>query len=192
MTKVFIGGSRRITRLPADVRRRLDRIVQKGLAVLIGDAHGADKAVQQYLHGNGYERVEVFCTNGTCRNNLGGWTVRSVPASGKRRDFSFYAAKDRAMAEEATVGLMLWDGESVGTLMNVLRLVRRGRTVVVYLAARRGFVDVRGEADWSRLIEACGAGLRARVEREARAEATPAGATTADHTEQRSTQTSLF
>jgi len=80
MTKVFIGGSRGVTRLNSQVQHRLDEIVRKQLPVLIGDANGADKAVQQYLHSRGYDRVEVFCTEGHCRNNVGHWKVRVVPA----------------------------------------------------------------------------------------------------------------
>jgi hypothetical protein len=56
VTKVFIGGSRRITRLEAEVRRRLDRIVEKGLPVVIGDANGADRAVQRYLNDRRFEQ----------------------------------------------------------------------------------------------------------------------------------------
>jgi hypothetical protein len=37
VTKVFIGGSRHITRLEAEVRRRLDRIVEKGLLTMQRD-----------------------------------------------------------------------------------------------------------------------------------------------------------
>lgn len=51
--------------------------------------------------------------------------MRVVPASKGKKGFHFYAAKDQRMAEEASVGLMVWDGKSVGTLTNVLRLVRR-------------------------------------------------------------------
>ena len=133
MIKIFIGGSRRISRLDKQVRCRIDRIVEKRLPVLVGDASGADKAVQEYLRGAGYDLVEVFCSGDSCRNNVGGWPVRAVPVNGKRRGFAFYTAKDRAMAEEAAFGLMLWDGKSVGTLMNVLRLVRNHRKVVVYI-----------------------------------------------------------
>ena len=35
------------------------------------------------------------------------------------------------MAAAATVGLMLWDGQSRGTLMNVLRLAERGKIGMV-------------------------------------------------------------
>ena len=46
MTKVFIAGSRQIARLPAEVKNRIDTMVDKGFQILVGDANGADKAVQ--------------------------------------------------------------------------------------------------------------------------------------------------
>jgi hypothetical protein len=69
-----------------------------------------------------------------------------------RKDFDYYATKDRAMAAAATVGLMLWDGQSRGTLMNVLRLSRCGKPVMVYVHPKRGFVDVRTRRDLSALL----------------------------------------
>ena len=170
MSKVFIGGSRSITRLPADVRDRIDRIVEKRLMVLVGDANGTDRAVQRYLHRKRYDLVEVFCAGGDCRNNVGGWQVRSVSANGKRKDFGFFATKDRAMATEASVGLMLWNGKSKGTLMNVLRLVAREKTAVVYIAPTREFVDLRTRADVGPLFARCAPELRQRLEHEAAAE----------------------
>jgi hypothetical protein len=172
MTKVFIAGSRRISRLNADVEQRIDRIIDKRLPVVVGDANGADKAVQEYLRSKGYDLVEVFCSGDSCRNNRGKWPVRAVPVpgNGKRKDFSFYATKDRAMANEATVGLMLWDGESVGTLMNVLRLVRNHKKVVVYVAPKKEFVDVKSNPDWDNLLSRCGSELKRRVEKESASE----------------------
>ena len=55
MSKVFVGGSRRISRLNEQVRRRLERVIEKNLTVLVGDANGADKAVQKYLAERNYE-----------------------------------------------------------------------------------------------------------------------------------------
>lgn len=172
MTKVFIGGSRHISRLDSDVKRRIDRIIEKRLQVLVGDANGVDKAVQEYLHGKGYNLVEIFCSGDSCRNNRGGWATRMIPVpkSGKRKDFGFYTTKDRAMAEEATVGLMLWDRESVGTAMNVLRLVRNNKTAVVYVAPDHEFVDVRNESDWERFLSRCGDKLKERIAKESLAE----------------------
>jgi predicted Rossmann fold nucleotide-binding protein DprA/Smf involved in DNA uptake len=71
MTKVFIGGSRRLSKLNKDVKRRLDNIIEKGFTVVVGDANGVDKAVQQYLASKHHENVVVFCMAGQCRNNLG-------------------------------------------------------------------------------------------------------------------------
>ena len=172
MTKVFIGGSRRISKLDTEVKRRIDRMIEKRLPIIVGDANGVDKAVQDYLHAKNYDLVEVFCSGDACRNNRGGWPTRTVQVAkgGKRKDFSFYATKDRAMAEEATVGLMLWDGESVGTVMNVLRLIQRHKKVVVYVAPKHEFVDVKSEADWEEFLAHCERPLKDRVVKESVAE----------------------
>ena len=157
MTVVFIGGSRRVTRLADEVVRRLEKIVERRLPVVVGDANGADRAVQAFFAARGYELVTVFCTGGVCRNNVGGWPLRAAPAPAGRRGFEFYAAKDVALADEATVGLMLWDGTSRGTLANVERLVARRKPVLVYSATRREFVAVRGPNDLAALRRRVGA-----------------------------------
>jgi len=60
--RVFVAGSRYVSRLNADVRRRrLDNMIENRLPVLVGDANGGDKAVQSYLHDRGYDLVDVFC-----------------------------------------------------------------------------------------------------------------------------------
>jgi adenine-specific DNA-methyltransferase len=165
MTKVFIGGSRRVSRLNADVKHRIDRIIEQGFPVLVGDASGADKAVQKYLHGCGYGEVEVFCSGGECRNNLGNWPIRAVATAQARRDFDYYAAKDEQMAREASVGLMIWDGKSVGTLANAARLVRQDKKVVIYATPTKRFLTLKAEADWERLVSSCGNAVREKVRR---------------------------
>jgi len=152
VTRVFIGGSRRVVRLDEAVRTRLDRIVEGHLPVVIGDANGADKAVQRYLSDRQFQRVEVFSADESPRNNLGGWPVRVIRPGHARRDFDYYATKDRAVAAAATVGLMLWDGRSRGTLMNVLRLADRKKPVGVHVQPKKGFVDVRTHSDLSALL----------------------------------------
>lgn len=166
MTKVFIGGSRRVSRLNEEVARRLDNIIGKRFPVVIGDANGADKAVQEYLRSKHYDLVEVFCAGNRCRNNLGQWPVRSISTNGKLRDFRFYAVKDRAMADEASYGLMIWDGESLGTLMNVGRLVRRRKGVAVYAVSEKQFSDLTSVADWNGFLAWRPVSLRERIEHE--------------------------
>lgn len=161
--KVFVGGSRRIGRLNADIRQRLDRIVDGGFNVVVGDAIGADKAVQSYLKSKNYDLVEVFCSGKTCRNNIGHWPARTVAAD-KLKGFDFYAVKDRAMAEEASYGFMIWDGKSVGTLMNVSRLIHGNKIVVVYVGPAREFVELRAASDFHSFIDNYASELRHKLE----------------------------
>jgi hypothetical protein len=51
---VFVAGSRQISRLPAEVGSRLDTMIEKGFQILIGDANGADKAVQRDVADQSY------------------------------------------------------------------------------------------------------------------------------------------
>ena len=111
MTNVFIAGSRQISRLPAEVQKRIDTMIEKGFQVLVGDANGADKAVQQYLADKTYPNVLVHCMEDHCRNNLGHWPTRQVAAPRGARGFDYYSVKDWAMAEVAEYGLMVWDGK---------------------------------------------------------------------------------
>lgn len=173
MTCVVLGGSRHISKLTDEVQARLGRIVQQGFRVVVGDANGADKAFQKYLADQAYEQVEVFCSGSSPRNNLGHWTCRHVTTKARPGTFEFYAAKDQAMAKEATVGFMLWDGESVGTMLNVWRLMRTQKTSLVYVQSQREFLQVRGQEDWRRLLGLADADARADIEKRIRGE-TPA------------------
>lgn len=147
MTKVFLGGSRRISRLSAEIRIRIDNVLSKGFDVLIGDANGADKAIQGYLVRKQYPNVTVFCAGTVCRNNLGDWRTENVPTDRKTPDFRHYAKKDAQMAERADYGFFLWDGNSKGTLDNIVRLVGQGKPALVYLSPKKEFVTIRDAND---------------------------------------------
>jgi len=151
--KVFIGGSRSLSRLSREVLARLDRIIERGFLVMVGDANGIDKAVQGYLASKNYDQVIVFCMAGACRNNLGHWPTHEVDGDAHgRRDASYYGRKDRAMGAEADYGFMLWDGRSPGTLANIEDLLRRGKPVVAYIAPRKSFVRLRESVDLHRCL----------------------------------------
>lgn len=159
MSTVFIGGSRRLSRLNEVIRGRLDNIIERNHAVLIGDANGGDRAVQAYLAERGYRSVTIYCMNADCRNNVGQWPVRAIAAN-DQRGFDYYALKDAAMTADAECGFMLWDGKSKGTLFNIRRLIAAGKPVVVYLAADHSCHTIRKEADLSLLASPLSAGPR--------------------------------
>lgn len=170
MRKVFIGGSRQLTDLSEDLRQRLDSILQRKLTVLIGDADGADKAVQLYLHRLGYRNVQVFCVGDRCRNNVGGWETRAVPPPSRAKNLDYFAAKDRQMAREADAGLMLWDGRSAGTLLNAVRLVASGKQTVIYEAPTQRFLEIVSQSELESLLDACSPLLRKKIESQLHAE----------------------
>jgi hypothetical protein len=144
---VFVAGSRQISRLPAEVTSRLDTMIEKGLQILVGDANGADKAIQRYLADKSYPNVLVHCMKEHCRNNVGNWPTREIDAPRGARGFDYYSLKDRAMAEAAEYGLMLWDGKSKGTINNIVNLSRRQKPVAVYIAPKRHFLTVKAFDD---------------------------------------------
>ncbi len=155
MTTVFLGGSRRISRLNPEIRQRIDNVLSKGFAVLIGDAHGADKAIQKYLAQKGYRNVTVFCSGKECRNNLGKWKTELVATNRTARDFRYYAQKDARMSEDADYGFFLWDGKSKGTLNNIMRLLTRNRGILVYLSPRKTFMTIMDINSLNGIINQC-------------------------------------
>lgn len=106
-------------------------MIEKGFQILVGDADGADKSVQRYLADRSYLNVFVYCMKNHCRNNVGNWPTRELEAPRGARGFDYYSLKDRAMAEAADYGFMLWDGKSKGTINNVLNLARDNKAVLV-------------------------------------------------------------
>jgi hypothetical protein len=156
MHSVFVAGSRALSKLNGQVKERLDNIVKQNFTVLVGDANGADKAVQRYLAERGYEHVVVYCME-VCRNNVGNWpthahTVESAP----RHDRQYYGIKDIAMAKDASCGFMIWDGISKGTLTNVINLVNAEKKVLLYSAPKKHFFTLRTPGDLNRVLSASG------------------------------------
>jgi len=155
MVKVFIGGSQSIRKLSASVIARITNVIERDFTVLVGDASGADRCVQQYLAEKGYANVIVFCT-GRCRNNVGGWKTVVVSTTGGEKGFDYYALKDREMATEADYGFMVWDGRSKGTLNNVLNLLSENKRVLVFFSADESFHTIHNAKGLSAMLPKCG------------------------------------
>ena len=165
MSKVFFGGSRKIGRLNLPVKERVDNIITNGHLLLLGDANGADKAMQRYLTEKNYRNVLVFCMGDVCRNNIGKWKTRNVYLSRSRKDFNYYSTKDVLMSVEADYGFMLWDGKSNGTLNNILNLCERNKKVLVYFSPNKSFYRVEDKQDISKLLERCDPDLLRKFDR---------------------------
>ena len=129
--KTFIAGSKSIHYLSDDTIQELNKIIQHGDTVLIGDCRGADAAVQEYFADSGYKNVIVYVSGNNVRNNIGGWEVRYISVCYETKGYDFYIQKDIAMVESADRGLMLWDGKSKGTKRNIEHLSRNNIPVTI-------------------------------------------------------------
>ncbi len=127
-------------------------MIEKGLKIVVGDANGADKAVQRYLADKSYPNVLVHCIKDHCRNNVGSWPTRQVEAPRNAKGFDYYSVKDRVMADAAAYGLMLWDGKSKGTVSNIVNLFREHKPVVVYIVPTREFRTIKTFDDLKDLL----------------------------------------
>lgn len=164
MSMIFIGGSRDVIELPEPAIVRIGAIVMNEHGVLIGDAPGADAEAQGLLAGYSYEHVGVFCTGEIPRNNLGDWAVYPVPPPADAQGFAVRAAKDREMARRADFGLMVWDGMSPGTCLNVLRLAMANKPCVIYDVSRGCEATAHNTDDWRAMLHHAGPDVRRQVE----------------------------
>ena len=163
MTTIFISGSREISHIPDEVLVRVDRLIDSGFDVVVGDSErGVDAAMLRYLAARSYENVAVYTIHDKPRAGraLGSWRVCKIePTAAAKTDEAgnvrnrreLETEKDRAMGEVADFGLVVWQSTYVnrfgktsvskGSLRNMYQLLSAGKPVVLYKASPGGFGD---------------------------------------------------
>jgi hypothetical protein len=129
--KVFISGSISKKTLSKNAIAYLEEIVERNRTILIGDAYGVDKFVQQYLHERNYQNVVVYFSGEELRNNIGNWQTKQIPNIENLTGRSRYQLKDKAMADDCDCGMMFWDGISKGTKANIEYMEQLGKYYLV-------------------------------------------------------------
>ena len=117
--KVFISGSISIKASKESDLSYLEELIESNKTILIGDAYGIDKAVQNYLHRKEYQNVIVYYSGKEIRNNIGGWQTKYIPNPDYLTGRLLYKLKDKAMGDDCDSALMFWDGKSRGTQQNI-------------------------------------------------------------------------
>ena len=157
---IFISGSRKLSRLNSKVRDKLTYFIGKNFKVLVGDANGADKAVQNFFAEENYKNVVIYHMAGECRNNVMGWEAQAVHSERRKKDFQYFTIKDKKMCMDANYGLMLWDGKSKGTLRNVRNMLQLEKTSYVYFSPKKSFKTVESLSDITELVDKCPSELK--------------------------------
>ncbi len=131
--KIFISGSKSISKLPDLAKTFIDQFIENNDEILIGDCYGVDAVVQKYLEFKGFSNVTVYCSGVTPRNNfVSAAKIRSCAEAAKGLTGSaFHYVKDTQMANDCDQALMIWDGKGKGTAENLKRIKEMGKPFVL-------------------------------------------------------------
>ncbi len=165
---VFIAGSIAISRLQPAVCERIASVIERDMAVIVGDADGADTAIQRVLADHEARSVTVYCSGDEPRNNVGGWPVENIYPDAPPGTRRWFTAKDIAMAEAADYGLMIWDSRSTGTLTNVIELLGQTKTSVVFVNKASEFLTISDLDGLDRLVAVMSMSAREKAEQKMR------------------------
>jgi|28_taG_2_1085356.scaffolds.fasta_scaffold00211_11 hypothetical protein len=143
MSKVFISGSISTKTLPNGVLESLKKIQNNNMTILVGDADGIDKVIQDYFKRNNYDNVHVYSIYSSPRN-LSSKTfqtklVNVAPEITKERERQTH--KDKAMSVDSDYSLVVWDGKSRGSHKNIIRALSLDKKVKVYLSNEDQFIE---------------------------------------------------
>lgn len=134
MASVFISGSRNVTELTKRMKEVLDNLILEQNDIIIGDAQGVDKIVQEYLLSKEYFNVTVYFATDIPRNKI----------SNKFKEFYVFTSSDKSfrdrmtirdavMTHDANYGIVFWDGFSKGSRANIKRLESQSKRCLVIL-----------------------------------------------------------
>ncbi len=151
MRKIFISGSISSKEIPKDIIKSVDDCQKKNYTILIGDAPGIDKNIQDMLKADNYKNVEVYHVGPSPRNlSDRDWIVRRISVDienekfFKNRKYTREAQmlKDKAMSNDADFGLVIWKDTSKnrfgktsvskGSLNNIYNLLVQNKYVGLF------------------------------------------------------------
>jgi len=152
---MFISGSIANNSIPDEVIKSIDVSIDKNYLILVGDARGVDKNIQDLLKINNYSNVNIYHIGNKPRNLADkNWKQIKVTIDESNpklfKDGKFTRAaqmiKDKCMVNEANFGLVIWQDVSTnrfgnvqvskGSLNNIYNLLKMGKPVGLYFVAK--------------------------------------------------------
>lgn len=151
---VFISGSSKTQfedsgyyrkELPKAIQNKIDDYIKDHAHIIVGDAPGIDRQVQDYLNEKGYDAVEIYGPGKQVRYAANDkWKTNPVDAPEfEEMSPEWLRKKDIAMTNDATEGLaIVLDDGAQATRNNVARLREQGKQAEVFILGKDG------EDDW--------------------------------------------
>jgi len=123
--KLLLMGSSafKAKELPTEVKERVDETVERGIAIVVGEAPGASRLYQDYLKTKGYRNVVVGYAV-RLRYNAGNWKVVQYGRNLKERE--------RNMIEDCDSAIIIWVNNSGVIAENLELLKRLGKPTYLY------------------------------------------------------------
>lgn len=147
---VFVSGSSKTQtkeseyyrrKLPKEIRKELDGHIAKRNKIVVGDAPGIDRQVQDYLNKKRYSNVEVYGPGKEVRYTANKkWKTNPIDAPEHEvGSKEWLAKKDIMMTKVSDLGLaVVLDEGAKATRKNVDRLVEQNKSVKVYELSKHG------------------------------------------------------
>jgi hypothetical protein len=141
MKKVFISGSMSIKKLDELVRNSLEKIIALNLQVLVGDAYGVDKLVQEYFYNQNYYNVTIYTIFDIPRNLVSNkFLIKKINTNGLKGRKA-QEKKDETMTFESNYSFVIWDGKSKGSFNNILRAFENNKKLKIYYEKEKRFLE---------------------------------------------------
>ncbi|WNS83893.1 MULTISPECIES: hypothetical protein [Neisseria] len=128
MKKIFISGSISSKEIPDVVIKSVDNSRERNYTILIGDATGIDKSIQDMLKADNYKNVEIYHVGPTPRNFADrAWINKRILVDTDNEKLfkdgrytrEAQMMKDKAMVDDADFGLVIWRDTSKNRFGNV-------------------------------------------------------------------------
>ena len=139
-------------KLPKQVRKELKEAMRNGDKIIVGDAPGVDRQVQDYLKSKGYRDVEVYGPGKQVRYSANpDWKTNPIDSKYPEGSKEWLAEKDKVMAKRADKGIaVILDEGSRATRNNINRLMDRLRPedISVFQLSKHGSVKDKKVTDY--------------------------------------------
>jgi len=148
--RVFISGSSKTQtedspyyrkELNKEISDVIDSFLAENADIIVGDAPGIDRQVQDYLNSKAYEKVFVYGPGENLRYLANDkWSKNPIPAPEfEEGSKEWLAKKDLAMEKASTEGLaIILDEGAAATRKNVERLIENNKDVKIYELSKYG------------------------------------------------------